>query len=169
MKTKFLWIEDNATTDLKHLLGPVYMNGRYDPVIALTVAEGLYRMRQTQFPAVIVDIRLLPGDDPRWQKLYTDLGGDKGTALLGLNLIYSLFGPRLDDVQLDRAKENLEWVAAERFGVLTVEPRAGSVGEALDSFGINIYEQKTARTPNTVLLKMVERITGRPGAGGAHG
>lgn len=158
MKTKFLWIEDNATTDLKHLLGPVYMSGRYDPVIALTVADGIFHMRRSEFAAVIVDIRLLPGADPEWQQLYTKLGGDKGTARLGLNLLYSLFDPRIDDLVI---KDRPDWLDRSRVGVLTVEGREGDVGEALKSLGIDVYEQKTARTPNTVLLRMVERITGR--------
>jgi hypothetical protein len=157
MKTKFLWIEDNARTDLKHLLAPIYMSGKYDPVVAPTVAEGVYRMKFTEFAAVIVDIRLLPGNDKGWEDVYTKLGSDKGTARLGLYMLYSLFGPRLDDVKIE---EKPLWIKPERFGVLTVEDLDGDVGEALKSFGISVYEQKTARTPNTTLLRMVERITG---------
>lgn len=156
MKIKFLWIEDNARTDLKHLLAPVYMSGRYDPVVAPTVAEGIYRMKHTEFAAVIVDIRLLPGNDAAWEALYTKLGREKGTARLGLCLLYSLFDPRRDDVKIE---DKPPWIDPKRFGVLTVEDLDGELGEALRSFGIVAYEQKTAHTPNTTLLKLVERIT----------
>lgn len=156
MRTKFLWIEDNARTDLKHLLAPIYMSGKCDPVVAPTVAEGVYRMEHTEFAAVIVDIRLLPGDDTLWESLYMKLGSEKGTARLGLCLLYSLFAPRIDDVRII-AKPS--WIDPRRFGVLTVEDLGGDLGEALRSFGISVYEQKTTHTRNTILLKMVEQIT----------
>ena len=157
MKTKFLWIEDNARNDLKYLLGPIYMSGKYDPVVAPTVAEGIYRMKQLEFAAVIVDIRLLPGNDSDWESLYLKLGNEKGTSRLGLCLLYSLFNPRIDDVKIDGKPE---WIKPERFGVLTVEDLGGDLGEALRSFGINVDQQKTTHTVNTTLLKMVEQITG---------
>jgi hypothetical protein len=160
MKTKFLWIEDNARTDLKHLLAPVIMSGKYDPVVAPTVAEGVYQMKHTEFAAVIVDIRLLPGNDRAWETLYNKLGREKGTARLGLCLLYSLFGPRLDDVKIEDGEGKLKWIDPKRFGVLTVEDLDGELGEALRSFHIAVYEQKTSYTSNTTLLKIVERITG---------
>jgi hypothetical protein len=159
MKTKFLWIEDNARTDLKRLLAPVFMSGKYDPVVAPTVAEGVYRMKHAEFAAVIVDIRLLPGNDSDWEALYNKLGRDKGTARLGLCLLYSLFGPRLDDVKIEDEAGKLRWIDPKRFGVLTVEDLNGELKEALESFHIEIYEQKTAYTPNTTLLNLLERIT----------
>lgn len=165
MKTKFLWIEDNARTDLKHLLAPVYMSGIYDPVIAPTVAEGVYQLEHTQFAAVIVDIRLLPGNNNDWEALYSQLGRERGTARLGLCLLYSLFDPRNDDVRLGEIREKIKkgasWIKPERFGVLTVEDLHGDLSEALESFGIIAYAQKTTRTPNTTLLKMVDEIIGR--------
>jgi hypothetical protein len=159
MKTKFLWIEDNARTDLVHLLTPIYMDGRYDPIIAPTVAEGIYQMRKSEFAAVVVDIRLLPGNDPEWKALYIKKGADKGTARLGLFLLYSLFSPRLDDLKV--RDDRLKWVKAARFGVLSVEDLySRELSEALRSFGITVFEQKTTRTPNDKLLKMVERLMG---------
>lgn len=160
MKTKFLWIEDNARTDLVHLLPPIYMDGRYDPVIAPTVAEGVYQMKKAEFAAVVVDIRLLPGNDPDWKALYVKEGAEKGTARLGLFLLFSLFSPRIDDVKI--MDDNLKkWVKASRFGVLTVEDlHSGDLAEALRTFRITVCEQKTTRSPNTTLLKMVERLTG---------
>lgn len=168
MTTKFLWIEDNARTDLKHMLAPVFMSGKYDPIVAQTVAEGVYHLRQTEFKAVVVDIRLLPGSDPDWEKLYLRLGATRATARLGLHLLYSLFGPRADDVRLEglpewiRKKEN-----RKRFGVLTVETLEGEIAEALRSFDIKVSAQKTASTPGTVLLKMVEEIVAQSADGGA--
>jgi hypothetical protein len=160
MKTKFLWIEDNATTDLVELLSPVYMDGRFAPVIATTVAEGVYRMKESEYAAVIVDIRLPPGNDREWESLYVRLGGAKGTASLGLHLLYSLFDHRRgEDVEI---KNKPAWIDPKRFGVLTVEDLSGELEEALTSFRITVREQKTTNTPDTMLLNMVECITGVP-------
>lgn len=162
MKIRFLWIEDNARTDLKHLLAPIYMTGEFDPVIAPTVAEGVYQLEHSQFAAVIVDIRLLPGNNSDWESLYSKLGRERGTARLGLYLLYSIFDPRPDDVKLTelRAKMKNEefWIKPSRFGVLSVEDFNGDLGEALRSFGITVSRQKTTRTPNTTLLEMVRLI-----------
>jgi hypothetical protein len=158
MKTKFLWIEDNATTDLVEMLSPIYMDGRFAPVIATTVSEGVYRMKESEFAAVIVDIRLPPGNESAWREIYTKEGAEKGTARLGLHLLYSLFDRREgEDVEIE---DKPTWIDPKRFGVLTVESLDGELGEALDSFRITVREQKTIFTPSTTLLEMVERITG---------
>lgn len=165
MKKKFLWIEDNATNDLVELLSPIYMDGRFAPVIATTVAEGIYRMKESEYAAVVVDIRLPPGNDREWEALYKRLGGEKGTARLGLHLLYSLFDHRKgEDVEI---KDKPDWIDAQRFGVLTVEDLRGELDEALTSFHINVREQKTTLTPDTMLLTMVERISGGLISGGA--
>src|SRR5438132_1376010 len=111
MKTKFLWIEDNDRADIKYLIGTIYMSVKYVPVVAPTVAEGIYRMKQMEFAAVIVDIRLLPGNDSDWESLYLKEGNEKGTARLGLFLLHSLFGPRIDDLKIDGKPE---WIKPER-------------------------------------------------------
>lgn len=156
MKIKFLWIEDNATNDLVELLSPIYMDGRFTPVIATTVAEGIYRMKESPYAAVIVDIRLPPGNDHEWEGLYKKLGGERGTARLGLHLLYSLFSYREgEDVEV---KDKPAWIDPKCFGVLTVEDFHGDLDEALTSFRITVREQKTTLTPDTMLLTMVERI-----------
>jgi hypothetical protein len=167
MKTKFLWIEDNATNDLVELLSPIYMDGRFAPVIATTVAEGIYRMKESEYAAVVVDIRLPPGNDREWETLYKRLGGEKGTARLGLHLLYSLFDHREgEDVEI---KDKPAWIkeVPRRFGVLTVEDLHGELDETLTSFRITVREQKTTLTPDTMLLTMVERILDGRISGGA--
>lgn len=158
MKTKFLWIEDNATADLKHLLMPVYSSGEFDPAIALNVTDGLQRIFQAEFEAVIVDIRMLPGSQQRWIDLYNQWGKNKAAARLGLQLLRGLLGPAGSPYRLERIPS---WVSAEKFGVLTVESRA-DLQQDLKTLNISVYEQKTARTPNTVLIDMVRRITSAP-------
>jgi hypothetical protein len=154
MKTKFLWIEDNATTDLKHMLMPVFTSGKFDPIIALNVTDGFHRMLQMRFDAVIVDIRMLPGNDPDWINLYNQWGKNKGSARLGLRLLFSLLKPQPGDIVLEKKPK---WVRPELFGVLTVEGKDVLEGE-LDALDIHVYEQKTARTPKNILVDMVERI-----------
>lgn len=154
MKTRFLWIEDGATADLRHLLAPIYVDGSYDPVIALDVSEGIRRLRAVEFEAVIVDIRIPPGDHPEWINLYNQLGKNKVRARLGLKLLTSLFRPEEDDVKISGVPV---WVKPERFGVLTVESK-NEVEESLSGLGITVYKQKTAETPKTILVEMLQAL-----------
>jgi DNA-binding NtrC family response regulator len=69
-KIKVLWVEDSARLDLPHLAAPIYMDGNYDLVVAETVSDGIAHIQNENFDAIIVDIRIPPGDDPRWIKQY---------------------------------------------------------------------------------------------------
>ena len=108
---------------------------------------------------------MLPGNNSDWEALYGKYGREKGTARLGLCLLYSIFDPRPDDVKLASIRDKIKtddefWIKPNRFGVLTVEDLNG-VGEALRSFGITVSRQKTTRTPHTALLEMVKLIARR--------
>jgi len=154
MKTSFLWIEDGAIADLKYLLAPILVSGDYDPIIALDVSEGIRRLREREFEAVIVDIRIPPGDDSNWISLYNQRGKNKARARLGLQLLTCLLSTEPCDIVITDIPT---WVCANRFGVLTVEGK-DEVSASLESLGINVYDQKTASTPKTVLEDLVRRI-----------
>jgi len=154
MKLKFLWIEDGAIADYQTMLGPVFVSGKYDPVIALNVADGIRQLRQSRFDAVIVDIRLPPGESSEWARLYDESRQNKATARLGLKVLYCLLGPGEEDIRIEGMPD---WVKPDRFGVLTVENKS-ELQEDLDRLGIRVYRQKTARTPNNVLIDMIEEI-----------
>lgn len=159
MKTKFLWIEDNANTSLSYLMMPIYNSGKYDPVIALSVAGGLLHLWQTDFEAVVLDIRLPPGNDPKWEELYNRSGQNRGAAQLGLALLIALLRPEESEIALPKRPPWLkpDRIKPERFGVLSVESEH-EVTNKLKELGIRVRLEKTARTTPNTLLDMVEEI-----------
>ncbi|MDQ1612952.1 MAG: hypothetical protein QOG00_2883 [Pyrinomonadaceae bacterium] len=159
MKTKFLWIEDNANTSLSYLMMPIYNSGKYDPVIALSVADGLHRLWQTEFAAVVLDIRLPPGNDPQWAKLYNLSGHNRGAAQLGLALLVALLRPQEGTIDLGNRPAWLkpDKIKPEKFGVLSVESEP-EVTNKLEELGISVRQEKTAHTTPNTLLDMVNQI-----------
>lgn len=154
MRTKFLWVEDNATTDLKSMLVPVLNDGRFEPVIAVTVADGLHRLWENEYAAIILDIRLPPGNNLRWAELYNSFGQKKHAGQLGFELLKSLLSEPDSEIKLSKRPK---WLKPSIFGVLTVE-NDPTIKEFLSARGIP-HEQKTVRASARTLLNMVERIT----------
>lgn len=154
MRKRFLWIEDGAIADYRYLLAPIYVSGQYDPVIALDVCEGIRRLKEQEFDAVIIDIRLPPGDEPEWIRLYRQLGSNKATARLGSRLLRSLLKPDGDDIRIEGIPE---WVRSDRFGILTVETE-DLVLEDLKELNIRVYGQKIGQTREDALKDLVERV-----------
>jgi CheY-like chemotaxis protein len=146
-KRKVLWIEDGARFDLPQLAAPVYMDGRFSLAVAENVADALTQLRKGVFDAIIVDIRLPPGEDPTWIELYQKAGRDRVAARLGLKLLENI----LED------KERLAWVTPLKIGVLTVEGYE-ELKQDLERLGVKVYAQKTSRVPDTILLDIIERV-----------
>jgi hypothetical protein len=153
MKNKVLWIEDAAYSDLGELIGPVVLNGAYDLVIALDASEGAKRIMETQFAAIVVGIRLPPGDDKRWVDVYNSTDNVKDTRLLGLLLLRSLLKPEGSVVKLDFPA----WVKPEVFGVFTVHD-SSEIAAELDDLGIKAFRQKTRKPRNTSLLELIREV-----------
>ena len=154
MKRKVLWIEDGARFDLPQLAGPVYIDGSYDLVVAEDISTGISHLLRNEFQVVIVDIRLPPGDDPEWIKLYSVAGYDKVQARLGLELLYSIVGRPEAQVELEYRPE---WITADRLGVFTVESYQEIEGD-LRGLNIRVFQQKRADLPDTILLELIEKI-----------
>ncbi len=158
-KRKVLWIEDGARRDLPHLTAPVYMEGGYDLVVAEDASAGVRLLEQEEYDAIIVDIRLPPGDDPGWIRLYKRAGSDKVAARLGLQLLYAMLGsPRAEFHWEDRPA----WITPDRIGVLTVEGQ-GELTSDLVELRIEAFrfQQKDAGAPDTVLLDLIRRVLGQ--------
>jgi hypothetical protein len=153
MKPKVLWIEDGAFTELQNMSSPIYVSGKYNLVIALDATEGLQHLRQAEKPyeAIIVDIRLPPGKDPEFQKLFSDRGSSRTTSRLGLAL--------LKYVLKDGEKHGIpaHHRQPERFGVFTVEGR-DEMQEDLQQLGIKIYHQKIELHDKYKLSNIIEEI-----------
>lgn len=151
---KILWIEDEATGDMRNLAGPLYDGGQYDLVVAFDATEGVRQMMKSEFDAVVVDIRLPPGSDQRWIELYYQFGQNKPMARLGLQMLYSLLKPKHDGVTHDLIPA---WITPDRFGLLTVEGKEEVEGD-LKNLNIQVYKQKAETLPFTALLDIVKDI-----------
>src|SRR5438105_597952 len=141
MKRKVLWVEDSAFSDLTVLAGALYMTGDYNLVVAANASDGFRYIMEKEFDAVIMDIRLPPGNDPYFESLYNSSQGSKTSARLGIAVLERALKPSAENARA--------WISPERFGVLTVESRR-EVKEELVALGVNVYYQKTARMPRDV-------------------
>lgn len=148
-KRKVLWVEDGAFSDLTYLAGPLYTSGDYNLIVALDASEGFRYLMEKEFDAVIMDIRLPPGTDPYFVKLYNVSSESKNAARLGMAVLERVLEPSGEVMP--------EWIKDYRFGVFTVEG-GKEVKEELDSLGVTVFVQKTTRTPRDVLIKIVEEI-----------
>jgi len=153
-KRKALWIEDGARFDLPYLAAPIYMDGQYDLIVAENVADSISQLQSKEFDAIIVDIRLPPGDDPEWAGLYKEAGYDKVAARLGLKLLYSILGSPDAEVKLEHRPS---WITADKIGILTVESRAEMEND-LKRLDIQVFRQKQAGIPETVLLDIIRLV-----------
>src|ERR1044072_1158818 len=100
-KYNVLWVEDGARFELAYLAAPVYMDGRYKLTVAQDVSEASHLVERIKFQALIVDIRLPPGEDNRWGELYGKVGGKKAAASLGIKLLRSMLHTEGAEVELD--------------------------------------------------------------------
>src|SRR5438093_7278414 len=116
MKPRVLWIEDSARLELTNLTGPIYFAGKYDFNMAEDVTTAVTLLLSEEFDVIIVDIRLPPGVDPQWSKLYKRMGADKIQAQLGLKLLYWLLN---QDSSIYKAPPPA-WIKPPPIGVGTV-------------------------------------------------
>lgn len=162
-KRRVLWIEDSAFNENTMLATPVYLSGKYDLTIALTATDGYDALQRQEFDAIVVDIRISPGDDQRWVDTYYRSFESLKAARLGLKLLdVVLTGPK------EQWRELLPATARdpERYGVLTVEG-INELRHDLSRLGVSVYRDKgRSETPDT-LLQMLEEITNRHAERGA--
>lgn len=155
MKQRVLWIEDSALDQNASLAGPVHLSGRYDLTIALTATEGFDALSRSEFDAVIVDIRIPPGDDRRWVDMYYRSFLSSKAARLGLRLLDTvLTGPNT------LWPETLPASAREpaHYGVLTVEG-IDELRDDLTRLRVTVYRDKGGSDTPDTLLEMIEVIT----------
>lgn len=151
---KILWVEDGALFDLAYLAGPVYMDGRYELTVAQNITEAVELLQRDEFQAVIVDIRLPPGEDQHWNELYKMAGRQKSVAHLGLKLLRSILGSKNAEIKLEKCPP---WLTPDKVGVFTVESYS-ELHTALDELGIQVFQQKKASLPKTILYDLIKRL-----------
>lgn len=164
MKPRVLWIEDSAQFELSSLVGPIYYDGNYDLDIAEDVTKAIRLMSAIHYDVLIVDVRLPPGIDHHWRKLYEKAGADKVRAHLGLRLLGWLL--KKENNVFHEAPP--PWVHPTRIAVFTVESKK-EILACLDDYGISLYQQKSAGHEDTILLEMIRILLARELAGnGTH-
>jgi len=151
MKTKVLWVEDSARLELRNLLGPVYISGDYDLSLAEDATSAVRYLQTKEYDAVILDMRLPPGMDENWIKIYRERGEDKAYARLGMELANWMFGGH------SLPYPPPTWIKPYRVGVFTVE-NDPALHARLDALGIRVFVHKTAGIPDSTLIDIIERI-----------
>lgn len=153
MKPRVLWIEDSARLELRNLAAPVYSSGRFDFNLAEDVTSAVNLLKVTSFDAILVDVRLPPGADPRWKRLYQQAGADKVSAQLGIKLLNWLIN-RDRNVHPDEPPNGFD---KSHLGIFTVESRE-DIQEELDALGITVFFQKTTSLPDAILIKIFDTL-----------
>ena len=156
MKPKVLWIEDGARYELASLCGPVFYKNTCDLTLAEDVSTAVDHLCADEWDALIVDIRLPPGVNRTWRRLYREAGSDKVHAQLGLKLLRWLLSG--DREVFDEGPP--EWIRPERVAVFTVESRQ-EVGQHLD---VHLEVDLGPLSPEDVLTELVVTRNGSDAA-----
>lgn len=152
-KPGVLWIEDSARLELRNLVGPLLFSNKFEFALAEDVTTAVRLLRAKPFDGIIVDIRLPPGTDAEWRKLYQQSGLDRVHAQLGLKLLYWLLA-RDSSIHPDPPPA---WIRPHQVGVFTVESK-GEVELHLNALGIRVFRQKVAGLRDTTLLELIDEI-----------
>ncbi|MGE5376186.1 MAG: hypothetical protein ACM3XO_14100 [Bacteroidota bacterium] len=152
MKTKVLWVEDSARLELRNLTGPIYISGEYDMNLAEDATTAVRYLQAKEYDAVILDMRLPPGLDDFWIRIYQERGENKADARLGLELANWLFNGRSDFSFSPPA-----WIQPYHVGVFTVENDA-ALHARLDDLKIQVFEHKVAGLNDTILIEIIDQI-----------
>jgi CheY-like chemotaxis protein len=160
-KARVLWIEDSARFELRNLVAQLFFSDKYEFNLAEDVTSAIDHLRAREFDAVIVDIRLPPGIDPDWHRLYQQTGFDRIHAQLGLKLLRWLL---TRDNSIHPAAPP-DWIKPHQIAVFTVESR-GEIQQHLDELGITVFRQKSAGLRDTVLFELIDELLIQANVGG---
>lgn len=156
MKIKVLWIEDGAYSEVGTQAGPVENSGSYDLAISLDASDATEKLLNNKYDIVIFDIRITPGKDGKWQRIYAEQGFDVQKAKLGLQLLYCVLGKCKSKIDIDFSNTK-EWLTANMMGVLTIED-SDEIKKEIKEIGIKHYVSKKARMPSLTLLNLLNDI-----------
>jgi hypothetical protein len=148
-----LWIEDSARFELRNLVGPLLFSGKFEFSLAEDVTTAVQLLRVKEFAAVIVDIRLPPGIDLEWRKLYQQSGSDRVHAQLGIKLLYWLLA---QDTTI-HPDPPPAWIKPQNVGIFTVESQA-EIQKHLDELAITVFKQKFAGLRDTTMLELIDQV-----------
>jgi CheY-like chemotaxis protein len=149
-RKKVLWIEDDAFNELAVFATPVHLTGEFELDYALSATEAVARLQACEYDAVVVDVRIPPGDDGRWVAIYYKEGASNKAARLGVYLLQNVF--RRDE----EWAQNLKPAARDkkRYGVLSMD--ADAVRAELEAIEVTSFRNK--KEGSKVLLSLIRDI-----------
>jgi hypothetical protein len=145
-------VEDSARLELRNLTGPIYISGEYDMNLAEDATTAVRYLLTKEYDAVVLDMRLPPGIDDYWIRIYQDRGEDKADAKLGMELANWLLNERTNYP----VKPPI-WIRSYHVGVFTVE-NDQSLHAKLEYSKISVFEHKVAGLSDTILIDIINRI-----------
>lgn len=156
IRKKVLWVEDDAFKELGMFATPVHLTGEFELDYAVSATEAVERLQACEYDAVVVDVRIPPGDDPRWVEIYYEAGSSNKAARLGARLLQNILGRDkewtrgLTGAALDR----------RRYGVLSMD--AEDVRAELELVGVTRYHNKNegARVLLTIIREILSQCNG---------
>ena len=98
---KILWLEDQHE-DFDAYKSALFRSG-YLVDSVRSVSEAEKKLRQEDYLAIILDIKVLPGDDPKWRELDESKRKKNPNfdSYLGMELLHSLFNSPKARVNID--------------------------------------------------------------------
>lgn len=104
---KLLWIDDNLDHDLTEFRMALHMQAKMATDFARNASEAFDRLVNKRFDVVIIDIRLPPGPDDRWNPHISN--GEKKFGIVLLDMIFR------------NAQEQFGHLSDTKFGVFSIE------------------------------------------------
>lgn len=156
MKSKILWIEDEAFSGLGKYRAPLETHSDFDVIFALNASDAEKIIYESEFDAVIVDIIIDPGTAQKWIDIFYDMSLGEKRKFLGRHLLYSLFKSDSEEAIVKLPPKPL-WVKPEKFGILSVL-RNDYIEKIRMDLNLKICENKGLHTPKTVAVDMVKII-----------
>lgn len=157
MTKNVLWMEDNALIDLQEFTPAILLNNRYNLDFALDSSMAENMLKDKEYDVIIVDIRLMPGNGIKWNKLYNDKGGNHISARLGLWLMYGYLKPEESPIIIEDIPS---WINEKIIGILTVEKLA-ELSPHLKILNIEDDQYRNKKSDPNILLELIEHILSR--------
>jgi hypothetical protein len=156
MKSNILWIEDSAFVDLRRLAGPVCANSEFNLDVCLNAADAMDTLMKKKYSAVIVDIRIPPGNNQHWIDYFNERGSNIKAARLGIQLLYAFLDTPDPKLHLGNLPKQ-DWIMGDRFGIYTVESYNELVIDLIN-LKIRVFHQKMTPTPRRMLLDIISEL-----------
>jgi hypothetical protein len=152
---KVLWLEDDYE-DFGAYTSSLFRAG-YMVDMVISVSEAVTKLRSENYCVVIIDIKVLPGDDKEWTDLDKKIQRKNSgiDSHLGLELLHALFDPDYTNIKLDPPFK----IDPQKIIILTVVP---DKEREISSLGIPSQQILYKSSSDTkTLLQMVKDIHNR--------